>query len=943
MVRSVTLLGLPGGPSLDDRTGDMTADGIDWRDVTRGLVATRGEQVSIQRLVRDDEGEPVDLEILMFLGDDRVDEGRVTGMRVSELSVDWDPHRELEAVRAALGSGSPARQTVTVATPEPQAYLIELDPIGGDLLVVSYSALEPDEAVAMQLREPPIELPPPQRPDELRLVANRRGRIIHLSPTVGELLGRSTPELVAHGLTGVIEPEVAVELIEATCRIAAAPPNTPPERFDLALRHADGSDVHTRWTVRPAPGVGVLATGIDVTNDIEQERHLRSILDAVESPVVLLDDRNSLFVNRAWTRFTGRDPDTADGALDDWHPDDRAALIDAAERARITGAQSTVEARLRRRDGEWRWMMDTVAPVERDEGVLMVALAVDVHDHRHDRERLRELTDLAPDIVFRFRLQPDFGVEYVSPAFERITGYAVEEHHANPYLQFEIVHPDDRHLLQSVARGERDDIVVRARHRDGHWLWLEIRVHHARDDQGRVVMTSGISRDVTRVKEVEVDLAHRATHDALTDLPNRALLADLLERQLARWRRTRAGALALVFVDLDRFKLVNDTHGHDVGDSFLREVAGRLRNAVRESDTVARLGGDEFAVLVDAESAEEAVAIAERVLHSLDDHLEAGGYELFASASAGLAFAGDNARTAGDLLRHADTALARAKERGRSRLELFDDHLRAELERRHQLEQQLRAAVDAGEITTEYQPIVDLLTGRVVAVEVLARWIDRDGVTIPPNAFIPLAEETGAVSALGAHVLRSSLATLAGWHAEGHSIDLSVNLSARQLADDDIVDLVLGALEDADVDAGHLCVEVTETVLVSDSGGAAARLGALRERGIRVAVDDFGTGFSSLSYLDRLPIDLLKIDRSFVTRLGDSTPDLRGAAIARSIIEMAGALGLDAYAEGVETAAQWSSLIDLGCIRGQGYLFARPMTATEVTPILSHRLAPTER
>lgn len=920
----------------------MATDGIDWKSVARSLAAAHGEHVSLQRGVRDDDGKLIDAEILLFLGDERIDEHRVTGLRVSQLASDWDPDSALAAARDCLESGTPRRQTVTVATPEPQSYLVELEPITHELMIVRYSELGPNEAMAYQLREPPEDLPPAERPDELRVVASARGRILHISPNLADLLGRSTLELVDAGIATVIDPADGAALIETAGRMASADPSTS-EQVELTLRHANGSDVHTRWTVRPLPGIGVFVTGIDVTRDVEQERQLRSILDAVESPVVLIDDHDSLFINRAWVDFTGRDPTAAHGALADWHPDDRAALIDAAERARITGAQASVEARLRRHDGQWRWMMDTVAPVERAEGTLMVALAVDVHEHYMDRERLRELTDLAPDIVFRFRIRPEFRLEYISPAFERITGYTVDEHYRNPRLHFQMVHPDDRHLLRSIARGELDEIVVRARHRDGRWRWLDMRVHHERDDQGRLVQTSGITRDVTRVKEVEADLAYRATHDPLTGLPNRALLSDLLERELARWRRQRDGALALVFVDLDRFKLVNDTHGHDVGDSLLREVSGRLRAAVRESDTVARLGGDEFAVLIDAETTEEAVTIADRILRSLDDHLEAGGYELFAAASAGLAFAGDNAETVGDLLRHADTALARAKERGRGRLELFDDHLRDELERRHRLEQQLRVAVDAGDIDVQYQPVVDLLTGRVVAVETLARWTNRDGIVIPPSAFIPLAEETGAIGALGSRVLHSSLRTIACWHAAGHTVDLCVNLSARQLADDDIVDHVLGALADTGVDPHHLCAEVTETVLVSDSGGPASRLAALRERGVRVAVDDFGTGFSSLSYLDRLPIDILKIDRSFVARLGETAPDLRGAAIARSIIEMAGALGLDSYAEGVETVAQWDNLVHLGCRRGQGYLFARPMDAAELTPRLDARFTPAQR
>ncbi|MDX6697789.1 MAG: hypothetical protein QOE65_1186 [Solirubrobacteraceae bacterium] len=434
-------------------------------------------------------------------------------------------------------------------------------------------------------------------------------------------------------------------------------------------------------------------------------------------------------------------------------------------------------------------------------------------------------------------------------------------------------------------------------------------------------------------KRAEVELAHQALHDPLTGLPNRTLFLDRLAVALARVQRRRS-AVAVLFLDLDRFKVINDSLGHEIGDRLLMDLAVRLQEVLRPGDTVARFGGDEFTILCeDVDGEHDAVLIAERSAEAVAAPFVLGETEAFLTASVGIAMATGRGARPEELIRDADAAMYRAKELGKSRYELFDEDMRDRALERLQVENDLHRAIERGELCIHYQPMVELASETVVAVEALVRWEHPERGLLAPDQFIPLAEETGQIVALGDWVLREACAQHARWRRQGGGAPLlSVNLSARQLQQPGLVADVRDALADAGMHPGDLCLEITESVVVQERGSAIAALDALRGQGVRIAIDDFGTGYSSLRLLKDVPADLLKIDRSFVSGLGSDPQD---RPIVQTVIGLAAALGLDAVAEGVETPEQLAELLATGCRYAQGFHFARPMLAEEVTEVLA--------
>ena len=436
-------------------------------------------------------------------------------------------------------------------------------------------------------------------------------------------------------------------------------------------------------------------------------------------------------------------------------------------------------------------------------------------------------------------------------------------------------------------------------------------------------------------KRAEVSLSHQALHDPLTGLPNRTLFLDRLEQALARAKR-HPTSLAVLFLDLDRFKVINDSLGHDTGDRLLIEVAARLRDMLRPGETVARFGGDEFTILCDVIGGErDAVMIAERVNEIVATPFEIDDSEAFLTASVGIAMSTQAGSRPEALIRDASGAMYRAKERGKSRYEIFDEELRARAIERLETENALHRAIERGELRVYYQPMVDLSGGSIIGVEALVRWEHPARGLVEPDAFIALAEETGQIVALGAWVLRTACEQAARWRDDKLApapLQLSVNLSARQLAQPDLVDMVMAVLDDTGVSPADLCLEITESVVIEDTAGSVAALEALRARGVRIGIDDFGTGFASLSMLKRVPADLIKVDRSFVAGVGNRNG--QDAPIVAAVLTLAQALDLRAIAEGVETARQADELRAIGCRYAQGYYFARPAPADQITDLL---------
>jgi diguanylate cyclase (GGDEF)-like protein len=435
------------------------------------------------------------------------------------------------------------------------------------------------------------------------------------------------------------------------------------------------------------------------------------------------------------------------------------------------------------------------------------------------------------------------------------------------------------------------------------------------------------------------DAMHQAFHDSLTGLPNRALFMDRLDHALLHARR-HGETIAVLFLDLDRFKVVNDSLGHLVGDHLLSAVATRIQACVRDEDTVARLGGDEFTVLLEnVAEGDEAVRVAGRIASALGDAFRLGGLEVFVTASVGIALNTPNHDDGTALLRDADVAMYRAKPGGRSRYEIFDPSMNVAALERLALESDLHHAVGPGgcaEFQVHYQPLVELASGRVAGLEALVRWRHPRRGLLAPGAFVALAEETGLIVPLGRWVLREACRQARAWQgvAGGHRLLMNVNLSARQLQDPDLATEVARTLAETGLAPNCLELEITESVLMSDAESSGRALAALQGLGVRLAIDDFGTGYSSLAYLKHLPVDTLKIDRSFVAGVARDPAD---AAIVGAVVTLARALGLAVTAEGVETAAELAHLQGLGCDRGQGYYFARPLPPEAATALIEGR------
>ncbi|MGE0758052.1 MAG: putative bifunctional diguanylate cyclase/phosphodiesterase [Pirellulaceae bacterium] len=532
---------------------------------------------------------------------------------------------------------------------------------------------------------------------------------------------------------------------------------------------------------------------------------------------------------------------------------------------------------------------------------------------------------------------------YLSPRWKEMLGYGEDEIGDSPTEWFSRIHADDRErflTLVNKSRWERESQVdqeMRMRHRDGSYRWMNCRGILLPDASGRPARMSGSLTDITQGK----------VGDSLTGLPNRLLFLERLARVCDRRRRLGKGYFAVLFLDLDNFKLVNDSLGHQVGDSLLTAVAARLEKCVRACDvvskrnttcTVARLGGDEFTVLLnDLSAPDDAQAVADRIIAAFAEPFLLAGNEVTAGVSIGIAFSGESDQSPEDLLREADTAMYYAKSDGRGRFRSYDPTMHQRATKRLQLEQDLRKAVQgAKDFYLNFQPIVHLATHAIAGFEALVRWNHPRQERVGPDVFIPTAEETGLIVPLGSWVLNQACQQAARWNKQfpdAPPLVISINCSILQLQQAGFTDEVQAMIERTGVAPQSIKLEVTESTLMRKPELVCPVLTRLREMGLRIGIDDFGTGYSSLAYLHRLPLDVLKVDRSFVSTMTDSDESLE---IVRTIITLGIGLHLDVVAEGVETDAQRRLLMELGCTHAQGYLFSRPVTAEDAEKMLRH-------
>ncbi|HXU87188.1 MAG TPA: EAL domain-containing protein [Verrucomicrobiae bacterium] len=540
--------------------------------------------------------------------------------------------------------------------------------------------------------------------------------------------------------------------------------------------------------------------------------------------------------------------------------------------------------------------------------------------------RYRTVVEDVREVIFR--IDADGRWSLLNRAWEELTGHPVADSIGRSALEF--VHADDRRNHADLVRPVARDVQHEYRHElrldgaDSATIWVEVHARALHDDAGLFSGMSGTLTDISTRRALEERLLVQAFHDDLTGLANRALFKDRLEHALTR--RVQSNRLVgLLYLDVDRFKTVNDSLGHTAGDALLQTIAARLRSVLRPEDTIARLGGDEFAILVeDVRLPDETLALAKRVLTAFDEPFDLDGRQMAIRASIGVVVTPVGERTGDELLRDADVAMYRAKVGGRGSYALFEPSMQADVAARMELESDLRAAIEGESLTLAYQPIVALPDGDLMSLEALARWDHPVRGSVSPLVFIGCAEEAGLIVALGGWVLRQACADVAELRRSGPAakrVRLSVNVSPRQLTDSDFVGTVLGALEETGLPPDALDLEVTESVVFDCGEDGIERLRILRAAGVGVSLDDFGTGFSSLGNLRTLPIDQLKVDRIFVAALLDGGIE---TAVVEAVIRLGGALGASVVAEGIEDAAVANRLAELGCVLGQGFFFGRP-------------------
>jgi diguanylate cyclase (GGDEF)-like protein/PAS domain S-box-containing protein len=744
--------------------------------------------------------------------------------------------------------------------------------------------------------------------------------------------------------------------------------------FERVMRVPSGEERWVRVRISPRrDAAGVVRGYYAVSTDIheihlaqaeieDKERQLRQVIDSVPTPMCYVDaDLRYRYVNNAFLDYIGLRPqDIVGRQVVEVLGEERFRLLHPHLDRLRTGEALAVERLVRYADGRARWMVVRLTPrISNGEYLGYYATTSDIHEQKMVEEELRRANsilsahfDNTPLAVIEW--DPELRIVRWSGQAEPVFGWKPAEALGRSMDSWRLVYEDDEPGVAATVRelvqgpGRHATLLNRNYRKDGSVIWVEWHYSALRDEAGNLVSILSLAQDVSSRIQAEERLQYMATHDGLTGLPNSVLLNDRLEAALVRARRS-GGRVCVMFLDLDHFKDVNDTLGHRVGDQLLKELARRIRGALRQSDVLARVSGDEFVfVMEDIPDENAPELVARKVLDEVRRPFHLEGHELHVSGSLGLALHPEDGADADTLLKNADAAMYHAKELGRNGFRLFSSELAARRSQRLQVETALRRALRGNELALHYQPIVDIASGAVHRAEALLRWFDPERGLVLPQSFIPLAEESGLGHAVGHWVIEHACRQARAWRDAGlGDINICVNLSAGQLRDTATITDLKNTLAATGCEPGWLQFEITETSMVRDVEGASVVLAKLRALGVRIAIDDFGTGFSSLSHLRHLPVDALKIDKAFVADITPPTNGGRarprradaagGAAIVSAVIGLARGLGLDVVAEGVEKKSQLHFLTREGCTACQGYLLCPPLAASEFEAWIRNR------
>ena len=782
--------------------------------------------------------------------------------------------------------------------------------------------------------------------------------VLYVSPSVETVAGYKPDELLGAKGLSMVHPADVDTVSEKVGEVLSAPETSV--RFEMRTRHKNG---HWLWLETTLTNLlheedvrGLVVNQRDITerkiaNDKlrQSEQQYRALARNFPNGAVILFDENLRYIVAegsglvaAGLRSEELEGRTIWEALDE----NMCALLEPHMQAAIEGRPSRFEIPHGHKIYEAH-----AQPVHNSDGEVLAGMLTtqDITEHvtsemtlREAEARYRTLVEHVPAIVYIAGFGAKGPWHYVSPQVNSVLGYTPEEWTTEP-VWYRRLHPEDRErvLWEEDKDFESGTDAAHTEYRllakDGHVVWVRDESVIVRDDEGNALFYRGVMFDVTERMQLEEQLTHQAFHDPLTKLPNRALFYDRVEHALAR-RDRHPGSLAVMFLDLDDFKNVNDAFGHSAGDELLIQVAANLRSSIRAGDTAARFGGDEFAVLLEEADANRTAEVARRILSTFDVPFKIGTRSIKVKASIGAVVGEDADEDVDGLIRNADLAMYSAKTEGKARFALFDPSVQAEIASQMRLKAELGSVDMDNDLVIHYQPIVSLMAGNVSGAEALLRWSHPERGLLGPDLFIELAEETGAIVEIGEWVLREACKQATKWAADqpAGAFSIHVNLSARQLQHASIVDQVARALGDSGLRPENLVLEITESTVLSDWRSVGSQIARLREQGVLVALDDFGTGYSSLSYLQRFPVDILKIDRSFIRAL---TRDREGFRLTRAIIHLADTLQLITVAEGIETADQLAELNSIGCPLGQGFYLAEPLLPDDLTALMNKTVA----